>query len=113
VLYHVANTAAHGPILQLLARHPGIVVLHDFALSEAVDAIRGDIQLAHGWTIIICQTGRNARKLVMPYFACWSKRPSQAPTSTTMQGLLYCAPSRRSRVCWLQLITSPGSARKA
>jgi glycosyltransferase involved in cell wall biosynthesis len=56
VLYHVANTAAHGPILQLLARHPGIVVLHDFSLAHAIDAIApGEALLpalfaAHGYS---------------------------------------------------------------
>jgi glycosyltransferase involved in cell wall biosynthesis len=39
VLYHVANSAAHGAVLRLLARHPGIVVLHDFSIGEAVAAM--------------------------------------------------------------------------
>lgn len=56
VLYSVANTAAHGPVLQLLARHPGIVVLHDFSIAHALDALApGDALLpalfaAHGYS---------------------------------------------------------------
>lgn len=36
IVYHVANSAAHGPVLRLLARHPGIVVLDDFFLGQAM-----------------------------------------------------------------------------
>jgi len=41
VVYHVANTAAHGAVLGLLVRHPGIVVLHDASIGAAVAALAG------------------------------------------------------------------------
>jgi len=74
ILYHVANTAAHGPILQLLARHPGIVVLHDFPLAQAVDAIAPGDALqqalfdAHGYSALLAyqRTGRAATLATFP-----------------------------------------------
>lgn len=54
VVYHVADTPAHGPVLALLARHPGIVVLRDFALGHAVDGMEGSFVQAlfdaHGYS---------------------------------------------------------------
>jgi glycosyltransferase involved in cell wall biosynthesis len=50
IVYQVANTASHGEILGLLARHPGIVVLHDFALGEAVAATPQAVLHAHGYS---------------------------------------------------------------
>jgi glycosyltransferase involved in cell wall biosynthesis len=74
VLYHVADTAAHGPVLQLLARHPGIVVLHDFSLAHAIDAIvPGDALLpalfaAHGYSGLVAyqRDGRAATLAAFP-----------------------------------------------
>lgn len=39
IVYHVANSPAHGTVLRLLARHPGIVVLDDFFLGAAVTSL--------------------------------------------------------------------------
>lgn len=50
VLYHVANSAAHRPVLRLLAHHPGIVVLHDFFLGEAVAGLPHTVYHAHGYS---------------------------------------------------------------
>ena len=50
VLYHVANSAEHGPVLDLLARHPGIVVLHDFFLGDAVSGLPQTLFHAHGYS---------------------------------------------------------------
>ena len=36
VLYHFGNSGFHAHMFELLARHPGVVVLHDFYLSGAV-----------------------------------------------------------------------------
>lgn len=38
IVYQVGNSAAHAGMLDLLARHPGIVDLHDFFLGTAVQA---------------------------------------------------------------------------
>jgi len=43
----------------------------------------------------------------------WLKQPSSATASTTMQGLLSCAPSRESHVCVTQLIILRNSAPEA
>lgn len=55
IVYHVANSPAHGPVLRLLARHPGIVVLHDFFLGAAVTSLQPDglqpaLFHAHGYS---------------------------------------------------------------
>jgi glycosyltransferase involved in cell wall biosynthesis len=37
LLYHVGNSAFHAPMLGLVQRHPGVVVLHDFFLTELIE----------------------------------------------------------------------------
>jgi glycosyltransferase involved in cell wall biosynthesis len=57
VLYHVANSVSHGPVLDLLARHPGIVALHDFSLGAAVSGMAVDLPSAlyhaHGYSALL------------------------------------------------------------
>ncbi|HJV00800.1 MAG TPA: glycosyltransferase [Burkholderiaceae bacterium] len=42
VLYHFGNSNAHQHMFGLLARHPGVVVLHDFFLSGVLDNMERD-----------------------------------------------------------------------
>ncbi|MEW6372018.1 MAG: glycosyltransferase [Pseudomonadota bacterium] len=54
IVYDFANTAAHGFMAGLLARHPGIVVLRDFFLGEAIgaaapQALRKAVFHSHGY----------------------------------------------------------------
>jgi len=57
IVYQAANSAAHGEVLRLLARHPGIVELQDFFLGAAVQAqhegvpqdLRKALFYAHGY----------------------------------------------------------------
>lgn len=37
ILYHFGNSAVHQHMFQLLERHPGVVVLHDFFLANVLD----------------------------------------------------------------------------
>jgi glycosyltransferase involved in cell wall biosynthesis len=37
IIYHIGNSDVHQFMFPLLARHPGIVVLHDFYLSNVID----------------------------------------------------------------------------
>lgn len=74
VLYHVADGPAAGPVLALLAQHPGIVVLHDFSLGNAVDSMApgaGFLQAlynAHGYSgVSVCQRhGHAAARAAFP-----------------------------------------------
>jgi glycosyltransferase involved in cell wall biosynthesis len=109
VLYHVANTAAHGPILQLLARHPGIVVLHDFALGQAIDAIApGDaLQQAlfdgHGYSALVaCQrAGRAAALATFPLNrAVFDQATGVIAPSAHMQALARAWNGPRSAQRW-------------
>ena len=57
VLYHFGNSDHHRPMFGLLDRHPGTVILHDFALSgvldrmddEAPGALLNALYAAHGY----------------------------------------------------------------
>ena len=71
IVYHFGNSDAHRYMFPLLARHPGIVVLHDFYLSGALDNMDRDGTLpgsfplelfkSHGYTALIDERrdGRN------------------------------------------------------
>jgi len=50
ILYHIGNSPFHEPMLLLMRRHPGIVVLHDYYLSH----------LVNGW----CHGGNGAPDLL-------------------------------------------------
>ena len=72
VLYHFGNSLVHQHMFALLRRHPGIVVLHDFFLSNLIDSIEREYQQpqallhalydAHGYTALQAHAreGRNA-----------------------------------------------------
>jgi glycosyltransferase involved in cell wall biosynthesis len=49
VLYHFGNSDMHKHMFELIRRHPGIVVLHDFFLSNALDTIERDGYLPQGY----------------------------------------------------------------
>lgn len=50
VLYQIANTVAHRPVLALLARYQGIVILRDFSLGNAVAVLPQTLFHAHGYS---------------------------------------------------------------
>lgn len=72
ILYHFGNSAFHAHMFGLLARHPGVVVLHDFFLSGAVNylcsgssdphAYCKELYAAHGYGALLheLQQGREA-----------------------------------------------------
>lgn len=49
VLYHFGNNGVHQHMFELLRRHPGIVVLHDFYLSGVLDNMERDGYLPHAF----------------------------------------------------------------
>lgn len=49
ILYHLGNSQFHEPMLKLMLRHPGVVVLHDYYLSHLMD----------GW----CRHGAGSKSL--------------------------------------------------
>ncbi|MEY4230641.1 MAG: hypothetical protein RLZZ362_1490, partial [Actinomycetota bacterium] len=63
VVYHMGNSSFHGHMFDLLADIPGIVVLHDFALSgivshrdslgEAAEPWHTDLYRSHGYTALV------------------------------------------------------------
>lgn len=63
VLYHVGNSPAHKHMFGLIARHPGLVVLHDFYLSNVLHhlditghsqgAFVRSLYASHGWQALI------------------------------------------------------------
>ena len=72
VLYHFGNSHAHQHMFELIRRHPGTVVLHDFFLSGILDNLEREGYLpqaytaalyeSHGYTALAQhrQEGRNA-----------------------------------------------------
>jgi len=80
VLYHFTDSPACAPLPRLLARHPGIVVLHDFALGQvfdggapamadaAGDAFGAALFASHGYSgLQACQRlGRSATAAAFP-----------------------------------------------
>ncbi|MES2901291.1 MAG: glycosyltransferase [Pseudomonadota bacterium] len=71
VLYHFGNSHAHQHMFELIRRHPGIVVLHDFFFSGILDNLEregkipqgflGALYESHGYTGLIdhASIGRN------------------------------------------------------
>ncbi|MDP3670740.1 MAG: glycosyltransferase [Telluria sp.] len=71
VLYHFGNSGVHKHMFELIRRHPGIVVLHDFYLSGVLDNLERDQVLplaymhalyeSHGYTGLLehRKIGRN------------------------------------------------------
>jgi Glycosyltransferase len=63
VVYHFGNSGYHEHMFELLTEHPGVVVLHDFFLSGAVDhcehtvgpsdAFRRALYSSHGYAAVI------------------------------------------------------------
>ena len=63
VVYHMGNSSFHGHMFDLLADVPGIVVLHDFALSgivsyrdslgEAAEPWHADLYRSHGYVALV------------------------------------------------------------
>ena len=49
VLYHFGNSPVHGHMFDLLREVPGIVVLHDFYLSNLLNHLEHEGMLAHGF----------------------------------------------------------------
>jgi glycosyltransferase involved in cell wall biosynthesis len=49
LLYHFGNSGAHRHMFELLRRHPGVVVLHDFYLSGVLDNLEREGYLAQGF----------------------------------------------------------------
>ncbi len=49
VLYHFGNSGVHAHMFELIRRHRGAVVLHDFFLSGVLDNLENDGYLAQGY----------------------------------------------------------------
>ena len=49
VVYHFGNSGVHRHMFELMRRHPGIVVLHDFFLSGVLDNLERDGYLPHAF----------------------------------------------------------------
>lgn len=50
ILYHFSNSPVHGYMLGLLARHPGVVVLHDFFLGHVLAHLERTGEAPGVWT---------------------------------------------------------------
>lgn len=50
VLYQIGNSPFHSHMFALLARHPGVVVLHDFFLGGALAHAQMSGAMPHAWT---------------------------------------------------------------
>ena len=50
ILYHIGNGPAHKAMFDLLERHPGVVVLHDFYLSHVHGFLENSKQKPDAWT---------------------------------------------------------------
>jgi glycosyltransferase involved in cell wall biosynthesis len=78
VLYHFGNSPVHRHMFALLQRHPGIVVLHDFFLSNLLDTMERDgyqpqalqhaLYASHGYGALqaAASAGRNAAVWTYP-----------------------------------------------
>jgi len=78
LLYHFGNSNAHQYMFPLLARHPGVVVLHDFFLSGVLDNMERDgvqaqaflqaLYASHGHSGLLAHkdSGRNAAIWTFP-----------------------------------------------
>jgi glycosyltransferase involved in cell wall biosynthesis len=53
VLYHFGNSSFHARMFDLLARHPGTVVLHDFYLSGAAHYLSSLERGGHGYAVML------------------------------------------------------------
>jgi glycosyltransferase involved in cell wall biosynthesis len=72
IIYHIGNSDAHRHMFDLLQRHPGIVVLHDFFVSNVIDnmelygkvpaALTRALYRSHGYSGLLeyQRNGRNA-----------------------------------------------------
>ena len=49
VLYHFGNSHAHAHMFDLIRRHPGVVLLHDFYLSGILDNLEREGAMPHGF----------------------------------------------------------------
>lgn len=49
ILYQFGNSTFHGHMFNLLARHPGVVVLHDFFLSGILAHLEFKAEMPGGW----------------------------------------------------------------
>ena len=49
VLYHFGNSHAHQDMFELIRRHPGVVVLHDFFFSGILDNLEREAVLPNGF----------------------------------------------------------------
>lgn len=50
ILYHIGNSTYHTYMFTLLLKHPGIVVLHDFSLSDVLAHLERKKELPDIWT---------------------------------------------------------------
>ncbi len=56
VLYHLGNSPYHAQMLSLLERYPGVVTLHDFYLSGALEYLESHGLMPFGWTKALYET---------------------------------------------------------
>lgn len=72
IVYQFANSAAHGFMVGMLARHPGIVVLGDFFLGEAIGAaapqsLRKAVFHSHGYRALAQHDTLGAQEAMRAY----------------------------------------------
>ncbi len=77
VLYHFGNSSVHRHMLELLRRHPGTVVLHDFFLSQLVagaasengagDALSRALYESHGYQGLLGHRGLGLDQVIRTY----------------------------------------------
>ena len=80
ILYHMGNSPAHRYIFDLLERHPGTVVLHDFFLGHGLDYFEwidknatvwtNALYASHGYQALI-ERASNPNSIVGKYPGCW------------------------------------------
>lgn len=79
ILYHFGNSEWHKHIFNLLERHPGVVVLHDFYLSNvlhwmdctgyASGIFRKELYRSHGWGALV-ELAKSGEEAVVWKYPC-------------------------------------------
>ncbi len=79
ILYHFGNSAFHAHMFDLLRRHPGTIVLHDFFLSDILEWMEWSRSLpgyfsrelyhSHGYPALL-QEAKNGRAQAVAQFPC-------------------------------------------
>lgn len=111
-LYQIGNSLYHAYQFGLLQHHPGLVVLHDYFLFDAVwwlkesgimpDALREQLYHDHGYSALVAQENIGANKRGAEHY------PVNGIVVNHASGLVYHSEYARSLACdWQQGVQAP------